>query len=91
MQVQGMKCHRCGDTIYSRADHDFRRCTCGKVAVDGGLSYLRVLWFGDQEGMEQVTVEVDATAHELYDDWAHSRNKYGMIRALYVPESIKAE
>lgn len=36
-----VRCKHCGDVIESRHRHDFVRCKCGKVAVDGGKSYLR--------------------------------------------------
>ena len=35
------KCLKCGDVIESRTVHDFRRCSCGAVFVDGGLAYTR--------------------------------------------------
>ncbi len=35
------KCNECGDVIESVHRHDFVRCSCGAVAVDGGKSYLR--------------------------------------------------
>lgn len=35
------KCVRCGDIIESTYTHDFVTCSCGKVSVDGGKSYLR--------------------------------------------------
>ena len=35
------RCRRCGDTIESMNRHDFVRCKCGAVAVDGGRAYLR--------------------------------------------------
>lgn len=34
-------CLICFDTIKSTFRHDYRRCSCGNVFVDGGLSYLR--------------------------------------------------
>ena len=36
-----IKCLLCGDIISSVHQHDFKMCSCGKVGVDGGLSYLR--------------------------------------------------
>ena len=36
-----IRCKHCGDVIESKHRHDFVRCKCGKVAVDGGKSYLR--------------------------------------------------
>lgn len=36
-----IQCKHCGDIIESKYTHDFKFCSCGKVAVDGGLAYLR--------------------------------------------------
>ena len=36
-----IKCVHCGDVIESKYTHDFKFCSCGTVAIDGGLSYLR--------------------------------------------------
>ena len=35
-----IKCNFCGDIIESTHVHDFKYCSCGKVAVDGGHDYL---------------------------------------------------
>lgn len=35
------KCRLCGDTIESKFRHDFVRCKCGAIFVDGGKDYLR--------------------------------------------------
>lgn len=34
-------CLECNDTIYSKHRHDFVQCSCGNIAVDGGMEYLR--------------------------------------------------
>lgn len=36
-------CVVCGAVIRSLHRHDFRFCECGRVAVDGGNCYLRLL------------------------------------------------
>ena len=36
-----IQCRKCGDVIESKHVHDFVSCSCGAVAVDGGLDYLR--------------------------------------------------
>lgn len=36
-----IKCNYCEDIIESNHVHDYVRCKCGKVAVDGGKEYLR--------------------------------------------------
>ena len=38
-----IQCKHCGDVIESFHQHDFKFCSCGAVAVDGGTSYLRRL------------------------------------------------
>ena len=35
------KCGNCGDIIESKHRHDFRKCKCGKIFVDGGKEYWR--------------------------------------------------
>lgn len=34
-------CDSCGEEVWSSSVHDFRYCSCGKIAVDGGMDYLR--------------------------------------------------
>ena len=79
MKVYGIKCNKCGDIIYSRAVHDFHWCKCNAVAVDGGLSYLRIV--GNKEDWTRVEIELPIDGMKgrgiLYDDWNHSKNKYG--------------
>ena len=36
-----IKCKKCGDVIESNFRHDYKRCSCGKCAVDGEHDYLR--------------------------------------------------
>lgn len=36
-----IRCKHCNDVIESRHRHDFVKCSCGCVAVDGGNQYLR--------------------------------------------------
>jgi hypothetical protein len=35
------RCHRCSDIIESLNRHDFKKCSCGAIFVDGGKDYLR--------------------------------------------------
>ena len=41
IKTNAIQCNHCKDVIISRHCHDFVACSCGKVAVDGGLDYLR--------------------------------------------------
>ncbi len=36
-----IRCKHYGDIIESTNTHDFKFCSCGKVAIDGGKCYLR--------------------------------------------------
>ena len=36
-----VKCINCGDILESKTVNDFKRCSCGKVAIDGGNDYLK--------------------------------------------------
>ena len=36
-----IKCKKCGYIIESKSTNDYKRCSCGAVAVDGGKDYLK--------------------------------------------------
>lgn len=40
-KINKAKCKKCGDIIESKTVNDFKRCSCGSIAVDGGLEYLK--------------------------------------------------
>jgi len=54
IQVNKIKCKRCGDIIESTYRHDYKVCKCGSVAVDGGHDYLRR--GGCRENWEELSV-----------------------------------
>lgn len=78
MKVSAIKCNGCGDTIYSRAPHDFRRCACQSIYVDGGLSRFRCGGAIDQMS-RPFDLIVSASVRELYDDWNKSTDRFGLI------------
>ena len=39
--INKIKCINCGDILESKTPNDFKRCSCGKVAIDGGRDYLK--------------------------------------------------
>lgn len=41
IKINKIKCNHCGDIIVSKSVYDFKVCSCGSVAVDGGNEYLR--------------------------------------------------
>ena len=36
-----VQCIHCGDILESKTINDFKRCSCGKIAIDGGKEYLK--------------------------------------------------
>jgi hypothetical protein len=57
--LNGAKCLKCGDVIYSRNRHDFKYCQCKAIAVDGGLDYIRRL--GESTDMQDASAYASET------------------------------
>jgi len=47
-----VQCNSCNEIIESKHRHDFVKCSCGDVAVDGGLDYKRFLWMDSADWTE---------------------------------------
>lgn len=47
MTRNAVRCLDCGTVIESRHRHDFVTCECGRVSVDGGRDYRRVVFTDD--------------------------------------------
>ncbi|MFY3792157.1 DUF7695 domain-containing protein [Ureibacillus sp. MALMAid1270] len=37
--VNKVRCKKCNDIIESKHEHDFKRCSCGSIFIDGGKYY----------------------------------------------------
>ena len=48
-----IKCKKCGDIIDSKSTNDYKRCSCGTVAIDGGKDYLKRI--GNEEDYEELS------------------------------------
>lgn len=53
IKTNKIRCKKCGDIIESTNVHDFKWCSCGAVAVDGGLEYL--IRVGNEEEFEELS------------------------------------
>lgn len=62
MKVRGRECPECGDFIWSKHRHNFVRCRCRKVAIDGGTDYIRMV-------REPFITEVREVQDNSEDDW----------------------
>lgn len=77
--VRAYECPNCHDLVYSRARHDFRRCSCGAIFVDGGFDYVRLGYVHDR-APRLVRKFVKATRDELFADWSSISDKFGIIK-----------
>jgi hypothetical protein len=71
-----IKCNHCNDEIESKHRHDFVRCKCGKIAVDGGKDYRRTM-FTEISDFTDTSIDDDGS-HELrrqYITWGNSYDK----------------
>ena len=48
-----IKCKKYGDIIESKSTNDYKRCSCGAVAVDGGKDYLKRI--GNEEDYDELS------------------------------------
>lgn len=87
MKIQAIQCKSCFDIIFSCSRHDFRTCSCGKTSIDGGFDYVKVC-FDDKVGFDKLSIKVDATKKELYDDWnlqsKFKVRKFGLIKTCLI-------
>lgn len=52
MNRNRIQCVHCKDIIESFHVHDFKWCKCGKVAVDGGMDYMKRCFAKDGDYIE---------------------------------------
>ncbi len=54
------KCKKCGDIIESKHVHDYVKCKCGAISVDGGHYYLKRSFPGGadyRDYIEELSIE----------------------------------
>ena len=60
------RCKKCGDIIESKYTHDFVRCSCGAIAVDGGRSYLKRSAMSMND-VEELSIVIEDTESDRKD------------------------
>lgn len=77
------ECTKCGDKPYSASCHDYRKCKCGAIAVDGGLHYLRGTGAAGRDMSITIPDEAGKAAIEAIE-WAieNKRNALGVLCAV---------
>ena len=48
------KCKKWADIIESKSTNEYKRCSCGAVAIDGGKDYLKRI--GNEEDYEEMSI-----------------------------------
>ena len=89
LTVNAAECFKCEDIIYSRTVHDLRYCSCGEIAVDGGLERFYII--SKSLSPKTMKLEIKATAHELYNDWNTMTNEFGLVSKVGKQYSRKPE
>ncbi len=81
IMVNKIKCKTCGDIIESKYRHDFKKCSCGRVAVDGGLNYLKR--YGDLDGYEELSFIKVSVKIYGYENYEKVKNLYSKDDAYF--------
>ena len=63
------ECLRCGDIVESTHRHDFKRCECGSIAVDGGRDYLKRAGGADAYNDLSVYADYNDIDGDIYDGY----------------------
>ena len=56
------RCNHCGDIIESKSRHDYKKCSCGRIAVDGGHDYLRRGYTSPEDFTELSVTQMEGLA-----------------------------
>ena len=59
--INKIRCNSCGDEIESTHVHDFKFCSCGSVAVDGGHEYLKRSFTNGLDDFTELSIMEDDT------------------------------
>lgn len=83
--VNQVECLKCGDKPFSAHRHDYSECSCGTIAVDGGMDYLKRS--GDLDQYKDISVIISEEAFDAIGEsleWAEDtgRNTLGKICAI---------
>ena len=84
-------CNSCGDTITSVSRHDYNYCSCGKVSVDGGQSYLKRSAMKRSDYTEHSIVMEEASVMLAKDavEWGQETGRNSLGIALAVIRSLR--
>jgi hypothetical protein len=87
MIILACKCKFCEDILFSRAKHDYRTCSCGKLAVNGGLENPRTQSWDHYP--ERIKLDLEVTEEELFTDWNSRRDEFGWVKSGKVIKPVE--
>lgn len=61
--VNKVRCKHCNNIIESTYTHDFKYCSCGIIAVDGGHEYQRLMFKNSPEE----DIDTSLSEYEYYE------------------------
>lgn len=61
---EAIHCLSCDDVVYSINRHDFRKCSCGSVSIDGGKDYTNI---GYEPDAQYKLVSIDLLTDVISD------------------------
>lgn len=65
--VNKVRCKKCDDIIESVHIHDFKRCKCGAIFLDGGNDYQRYGWETNQPDSARLEDFIDFS-YSVYEE-----------------------
>lgn len=90
MKVPAIICKKCGDLIFSRAQHDYRTCSCGSCSIDGGFEPCHGMSGNHKDiKLARYCIPTGVTKAILYNDWNRRIDKYGLIKNFKQRKSKK--
>lgn len=77
--VNKIQCNICLDIITSRYRHDYKKCMCGAVGIDGGYDYLRRVC-NDSKDYKDLSIKSD----DGFDSIRKNLERFDSIKKTYV-------
>lgn len=86
MNIDYIKCNHCENYVFSFNTHDYKQCKCGKVAIDGGFEYTRLI--GNQEDRVLFNVPIREAIEHIREQFIWGRNYDENMKPLAKTERI---
>lgn len=83
--VSKLQCSSCNDIIVSRHRHDYVTCKCGKLSLDGGTDYRRII-YNTLDSYSDKSIYTDTPFEAIREEYCRGgRGKDGLQPLTWVP------